>query len=229
MKFHTWLAGALARAGKNQTELAEYLEVTPQAVSLWLQPPPPEGKGTVPRGRRLVAIAEFVGDRTILPGYASSIPSDQGNVLPWSSRDELPDDPERVWIDRYDYHFSAGDGLIQWEVREKNALPFNRAFFNAKGVKPENAKLLVSRGDSMEPYLFDKDMFMIDSSDQRVRDGEIYAIFYEDEPLVKQVFKLPGGGITLHSYNERKYRDREITADKMHYVKIVGRVVYRSG
>ncbi|USE79512.1 S24 family peptidase [Cupriavidus gilardii] len=171
--------------------------------------------------------SETTGQKS--PVLSPPLPADKGNVIAWSSEDDLPPDPDRVWIDRYDYHFSAGDGLLQWEVRQKNALPFNLSFFKAKGAKPENCKLLVARGDSMEPYLFNRDVFMVDTTDTHIRDGEIYAVHFEDEALVKQLFKLPGGGIILHSFNDRKYPDRQIPAEKMEWIQIVGRVIYRSG
>lgn len=156
------------------------------------------------------------------------LPDDKGNVIAWERPDDLEPDENRVWIDRYDYHFSAGTGLIQWEVREKKALPFDVGFFKALGSKPKDCKLLTVRGDSMEPFLFNRDMMMIDSTRTHVRDGKVYAIFFEDEPLVKQIFKQVGGGIVLHSYNSR-YPDREVPAESMALVKIVGEVIYRSG
>jgi phage repressor protein C with HTH and peptisase S24 domain len=118
--------------------------------------------------------------------------------------------------------------LIQWEVRQKKALPFDIGFFKALGSKPKDCKLLTVRGDSMEPFLFNRDMMMVDSTRTHVRDGKVYAIYFEDEPLVKQVFKQVGGGIVLHSYNS-KYPDREVPAESMGLVKIVGEVIYRSG
>jgi phage repressor protein C with HTH and peptisase S24 domain len=159
---------------------------------------------------------------------AGLLPAEKGNVFPWEEEADLPDDPERVWIDRFDYHFSAGSGLIQWEVREKHSLPFTRSFFKAKGARPKDCKLLMLRGDSMEPWAEDKNMIMVDTSSTRIMDGERYAIYFEDEPLVKQIFKEAGGAIRLHSYNA-KYPDRLVTPDKLDYVHIVGRVIYRSG
>jgi hypothetical protein len=156
------------------------------------------------------------------------LPDDKGNVVVWERPEDLEPDDNRVWIDRYDYHFSAGTGLIQWEVREKKALPFDVGFFKALGSKPKDCKLLTVRGDSMEPFLFNRDMMMIDSTRVHVRDGKVYAIYFEDEPLVKQIFKQVGGGIVLHSYNSR-YPDREVPAESMALVKIVGEVIYRSG
>lgn len=158
----------------------------------------------------------------------ATLPADKGNVVAWESPDDLEPDPDRVWIDRFDYHFSAGTGLIQWEVREKKALPFDKGFFKALGSKPKDCKLLVVRGDSMEPYLFNRDMMMIDSSRVAVRDGRVYAVYFEDEPLVKQIFKQAGGGLMLHSFNG-KYPDRTISPEQLEHVKVVGEVIHRSG
>lgn len=157
------------------------------------------------------------------------LPDDKGNVVTWERPEDLEPDEDRVWIDRYDYRFSAGEGLIQWEVRQKKALPFDRGFFRALGSNPKDCKLLVVRGDSMEPFLFNRDMFMVDTAKTRIHDGGIYAVYFEDEALVKQIFKKPGGALTLHSYNMVKFPDREISASELEYVKVVGELIYRSG
>lgn len=151
-----------------------------------------------------------------------------GNVEAWDSPEDLQEDGERIWLDRYDYHFSAGNGLIQWEIRQKNALPFNAAFFKAKGSRPQDCKLLVLRGDSMEPWAEDRNLIMVDISKTKIKDGEKYAIHFQDEALVKQIFKEADGGLVLHSYNPR-YPDKLVAPDKLEFVRVVGRVIYRSG
>ncbi|AXE94148.1 LexA family transcriptional regulator [Paraburkholderia sp. SIMBA_050] len=161
-------------------------------------------------------------------GESAERQEQKGGVLVWETPEDLPEDSERVWIDKYEYHFSAGNGAIQWEVREKKALPFNMSFFRSIGSKPQDCKLLVVRGDSMEPFLFHRDVFMIDEAKTRVSDGGIYAVHFEDEALVKQVFKESGGGVRLHSYNPA-FPDRFIPATEMGLLRIVGKLVYRSG
>lgn len=151
-----------------------------------------------------------------------------GGVAVWDDKDELPKDESRVWIDRWDYAFCAGNGGIQWEVRQKDALPFNGSLFKAIGSKPKDCRLMMVRGDSMEPFLFDRDMMMIDVTKNEVRDGKIYAIHFEGEALVKQLFKQAGGALTLHSYNH-KYPDRLVDHEDMGSLAIAGEVVYRSG
>lgn len=156
------------------------------------------------------------------------LPTDQGNVVTWEAPEDLEPDERRVWIDRFDYRFSAGTGVIQWEVRQKKALPFDIGFFRALGVRPQDCKLAQVHGRSMEPYLFNRDMMMICSGKTQVKDGLIYAIVFEDEPLVKQIFKEPEGAFRLHSYNP-EFPDKIIHADQLEGLQIAGEVIYRSG
>lgn len=234
-------ARTLAKDGP--AEFARVIESTTQQVNQFMGPNPTRNIGDA-IARRIEAayrkptgwldvehISPKSGESGIDPEAAlikQLLPEDKGNVLVWERPEDLEPDENRVWIDRYDYHFSAGTGLIQWEIREKKALPFDVGFFKAIGSKPKDCKLLTVRGDSMEPFLFNRDMMMVDSTRVNVRDGQVYAIYFEDEPLVKQIFKQVGGGIVLHSYNG-KYPDRLVPPESMELVKIVGEVIYRSG
>jgi hypothetical protein len=159
---------------------------------------------------------------------AKLLPEGKGNVTTWETPDDLEPDHDRVWIDRYDYRYSAGNGVIQWEVRQKKALPFDIGFFRALGVRPQDCRLAQVHGRSMEPYLFNRDMMMICTAKTRVKDGLIYAVTFEDEPLVKQIFKEPEGALRLHSYNP-EFPDKIIAAEQLEGLQIAGEVVYRSG
>ncbi|WP_257757872.1 S24 family peptidase [Burkholderia glumae] len=161
-------------------------------------------------------------------GAPYKLPEDKGKVLVWEHPDDLPPDEDRVWMDQYDYRFSAGTGLIQWEIRQKKALPFDIGFFKALGVKPQDCRLARVHGRSMEPYLFNRDMMMICEAKTHIRDGQIYAVYFEDEPLVKQIFKEADGALRLHSYNP-EFPDRVVTGEQLAGLRIVGEVVYRSG
>lgn len=156
------------------------------------------------------------------------LPSGQGNVVTWERPEDLETDENRVWIDRYDYRFSAGTGLMQWEVRQKKALPFDIGFFKALGVRPQDCRLAQVHGRSMEPYLFHRDMMMICLAKTQIRDGLIYAIYFEDEQLVKQIFKEPHGGLRLHSFNP-EFPDRILIGEQLEALHVAGEVVYRSG
>lgn len=241
MKPKDVLQELLDRTGENPNSLAKKTGVAQSTIQRLLANDTKE-----PRRSTLEPIAKYYGfpvdaffqgpgapilrkpdDAAHEPGV-HRLPEDQGNVIAWEHPDDLLPDENRVWIDRYDYQLSAGTGIIQWEIRSKQALPFDMSFFRALRSKPKDCKLLLVRGDSMEPYLFNRDLAMVDSSKTTIRDGKIYAVHFEDEPLVKQIFKQAGGGVTLHSYNV-KYPDRTISADQMESLSIVGEVIYRSG
>lgn len=221
-------------------DLARALNQSEQTINNWSY----RGSGVSKQGRLLAQkelgiSATWIEDGsgamlTSEPSLSSeaarhSLPEDQGNVLVWEHPDDLPPDDNRVWLDRYDYRFSAGTGLIQWEIRQKKALPFDIGFFRALGSKPKDCRLVQVHGDSMEPYLFDRDMIMVDTAKSHMRDGKIYAIYFEGEPLVKQIFKQAGGLICLHSINASKYPDKIVTPELMESVTIMGEVIYRSG
>src|SRR5690606_8324588 len=152
--------------------------IKPSSINDW------EKRGTIAK-ERLPDLWQYFSD-VVGPEHwgLRNYPSE---IVTWNEKDDLPPDDTRVWVDRWEYAFSAGNGMIRWEVRQKDALPFRAAFFDSIGCKPETCKLVMARGDSMEPFLFDRDMMMIDTTKTAIRDGRIYAIHFEDEPLVKQV------------------------------------------
>ncbi len=222
------LKSAMNEAGLSQAELARRVNVTRSAIAHWLSGATRELKGDhlVSVSAALKVTPTWLAKGTGQKESAAS-KMEGGDVLVWNHPDELPASDNRVWVDRWDYRFCAGDGGVQWEIRQKNALPFGGDFFDAIGSKPNDCKLVMVRGDSMEPFLFNRDMAMVDTARTRIRDGEVYAMLFEQEPIVKQVFKQPRG-LTLHSYNS-KYPDRNVAEEDMDRIQIVGEVVYRSG
>jgi transcriptional regulator with XRE-family HTH domain len=224
------------RGFESQSALARAAEVPQPTINRILKgvTPNPDLQNVKKLAQALSVNVEWltdgVGPGPNSPKSAQKVPlsKEKGNVKVWDTPEDLEPDEDRIWIDRFDYHFSAGTGLIQWEVREKRALPFNAAFFKAKGVNPKDCKLCVSRGDSMVPYLFDRDVFMVHTASTRIRDGSVFAFLLNDEPLVKQIFKQPDGGLVLHSYNS-SYPDKIVTPEMLEFIHVVGEVIYRSG
>ncbi|MGR2824203.1 helix-turn-helix transcriptional regulator [Acinetobacter sp. 1124_18A] len=137
---------------------------------------------------------------------------------------------ERIWIDLVNIRFACGDGeSIEFhfdEVLEKRDFP--PQFFKKHGVKPENVKLALASGDSQEPYVCTGDVFAIDLADTEIRDNEFYAVYFEGEAMLKQIFKEEGGKLTLHSLNP-KYRDKIVSADNGASFRVIGRQFYRAG
>lgn len=136
----------------------------------------------------------------------------------------------KIWIDLVNIKFSCGDGeSIEFHFDEViEQFEFKPSFFKKHGVKPENMKLALATGDSQEPYICTDDMFGIDLTDKDIRDGEFYAVYFEGEAMLKQIFKEEGGRLVLHSLNP-KYRDKTVSDINGANFRVIGRQFYRAG
>lgn len=137
---------------------------------------------------------------------------------------------ERIWIDLVNIRFSCGNGeSIEFHFDDVIAKrDFSPSFFKKHGVKPENVKLAIAKGDSQEPYICNEDEFAIDISDTEIKDGEFYAVYFEGEAMLKQILKEEGGKLILHSLNP-KYRDKTVTDLNGIGFRVLGRQFYRAG
>ncbi|WP_228146198.1 XRE family transcriptional regulator [Acinetobacter sp. ANC 4648] len=139
-------------------------------------------------------------------------------------------DQNKIWIDLVNIRFSCGDGeSIEFHFDEViDQYEFKPSFFKKYGVKPENMKLALATGDSQEPYICTGDIFGIDLTDKDIKDGEFYAVYFEGEAMLKQIFKEEGGKLVLHSLNS-KYKDKTVSDVNGANFRVIGRQFYRAG
>jgi hypothetical protein len=142
---------------------------------------------------------------------------------------------KRIWLNVYDIQFCCGEGNsieFHYEVIKKKELPFEPSFFAKRGVKPEDVILAYANNDSNEPYICDGDLFGMDISDTSVKDGEMYAIYFGEQAMLKKIFiedsKDGSKTLRLHSINP-KYPDKLVNEANGSDFKIIGRQFYRSG
>jgi phage repressor protein C with HTH and peptisase S24 domain len=135
-----------------------------------------------------------------------------------------------IWIDVVEANFSCGIGeSIEFHFDVINGkFPFPPSFFQRKHVDPSCMRIIKAKGDSMSDFIHDGDMVGIDVSQTEIVDGEIYAVYFEGEGMIKQIFKEEGGKLTLHSLNS-KYRDREVSEQNGLNFKVMGRQFWRAG
>lgn len=135
-----------------------------------------------------------------------------------------------IWIDVVEANFSCGTGeSIEFHFDVINGkFPFPPSFFQRKYVDPKCMRIIKAKGDSMSDFIHDQDLVGIDISQTEIIDGEIYAVYFEGEGMIKQVFKEEGGKLTLHSLNP-KYKDKEVTEQNGLNFKVMGRQFWRAG
>ncbi len=135
-----------------------------------------------------------------------------------------------IWIDVVEANFSCGTGeSIEFHFDVINGkFPFPPSFFQKKYVDPSCMRIIKAKGDSMSDFIHDGDLVGIDISQTEIVDGGIYAVYFEGEGMIKQIFKEEGGKLSLHSLNP-KYRDREVTEQNGLNFRVMGRQFWRAG
>jgi hypothetical protein len=120
-------------------------------------------------------------------------------------------------------------GVIGWAVEchadDAPPLFFRREWFEKRGFRPDQLVALKVQGASMEPGLYDGDTIVVNRADTQLADGEVCAVNYEGELVIKRL-RRDAGEWFLASDNpdKRRYGDKRCGDG----VEIIGRVVYKN-
>lgn len=116
----------------------------------------------------------------------------------------------------------AGAGSSFLTDDEPDGLYAFRKDFLANLRISKNSVLLDVLGDSMEPTLRHGDTILVDKSDIEVHDGQIYLIGFQQQLLVKRLFR-DVGGIVLKSDNQA-YRETLVPPEYADDFVVFGRM-----
>lgn len=220
------------QAGLNQSELARRLGVSPQAVQKW------EAEVSIPRGRRLdeIALALATSVAFLVTGEGPRRERVEANaehlgpVDVWDDDTPLEDDEVYVPFLK-EVELSAGSGRTAVQESHNRKLRFGRMSLRNQGVDPGSAKCVTVAGNSMEPVLRNGSTVAVDASKTRVIDGDMYALDHAGQLRVKQLYRLPGGGLRLRSFNRDEHADEEYSAQQIEDQELIilGRVFWSGG
>ncbi|MGK8440645.1 XRE family transcriptional regulator [Ectopseudomonas hydrolytica] len=144
--------------------------------------------------------------------------------------DQTPLGPDEVELPFYkEVELSAGKGSEVMLETGGRKLRFGRRSLQRKGVQPEAAACAAVIGNSMEPVLPDGSTVGIDTACLQVQDGKMYAIDHAGQLRVKLLYRLPGGGLRIRSYNEAEHPDERYDGDYVaDHIRIIGKVFWYS-
>jgi len=241
--------------GGNQSEMARYVGVSPQAVQKWMN------GANEPRGKNLQLAAEFLGvtpevllfgakseGKAADAGLGIAAPSSRQGEYPAVDKRQAPReqpfvrslvtayDPEDgptddvVLVPESRIEFAAGDGHVNYElVEDQEPATYRRSWFQKYGINPDRVKRFRVTGDSMEPMLYARDTILVNLDETQVVDGRLYALRYKDQLRVKYLSKRIDDTLILRSVNPA-YKDEEVPADLANeHITVIGRVRDRSG
>ncbi len=121
---------------------------------------------------------------------------------------------------------SAGGGSLETEGIVLQRMAFRREWLQRRG-SIDNMVLMRVHGDSMEPYIQDGDLSLIDTSQKAIIPYAVYAVGVDDGIYVKAVETLPGQRLVLRSFNERYApMDIDMRGDLADSVRIIGKVLW---
>jgi len=132
--------------------------------------------------------------------------------------------PDFVRIQRFDVVASAGHGSLTETEIGTGHYAFNRTWLDRRGLQPDNLSVIAVRGDSMEPELYDKDLILLDRTQNVPDDGGVYVVRYSGELFVKRIQKMLGGEMAMRSTNPF-YGTIEIKPEQANDLEFVGKVV----
>lgn len=220
----------MAEQGFTQQSLAERAGLSQAAIYKLTS-------GKTKETKKLIQLASAlnVDMQWLATGTMRSNPSTAANAEliggfdEWDSNTPLLDDEVELPFYR-EVELSAGTGKFHVAENPGAKLRFAKATLKRVGVSAEHAACVKVSGDSMEPVLPDGCTAGIDTSSTRIKDGDIYAVDYEGQLLVKRLYRILGGagGIRIRSYNEHEYQDVDCIGADAEKLIILGRVFWWS-
>lgn len=152
-----------------------------------------------------------------------------GSVDAWDDDTAIKDDEVSLRFLK-SVEGAAGSSGHNDEYDNGYRLRFSRRTLRRLGITPEKAICIVVSGNSMEPQLPNGSTVGIDTDNKAVVDGKIYAIRHDGMVRIKVLYRLPGGGLRVRSFNSDEYEDENYTMEQVHqeHISIIGRVFWSS-
>jgi phage repressor protein C with HTH and peptisase S24 domain len=138
----------------------------------------------------------------------------------------LDEDTEFVAIRRVDFKLSAGikGYAIEPLNGERAPIFFRQDWLNKRGYDVEHLHAIEISGPSMETSLYEGDLVVVNTKENKPIDGEVFAANYEGELVVKR-FIRESGKWWLASDNPDKRRFPNKLADESCF--IIGKLIHR--
>jgi phage repressor protein C with HTH and peptisase S24 domain len=228
----------MLQRGITPTDLAGRLRVSTQNLNNWFSRGVP--------GKSLLSIATILGihlkwlqdgegveDLPAMPspsmGRVESNAVMLGPIDVWD--DDTPLDDDEVYVPFLkEVELSAGSGKTVVQQSHRQKLRLGIITMRRQGVQPSDAVCVTVSGNSMEPVLPDGCTVGIDQGTTAVTDGKMYAIDHAGQLRVKTLYRIPGGGIRMRSFNREEHPDEEYTQGELQEmeINIIGRVFWSS-
>lgn len=225
------LGAAIDRArvlkGLSKKSLADHFKVKPPSVQGWIN------NGRIDKSK-LMEMIDFFSDVVdyshwgLRKGFAAEA-SIVGPISAWD--DDTPLDEDEVAIPLLkDVKVAAGSGHTADEFDSGKKIRMGKYTLRNQGVQFDKAVCVTVRGNSMEPALPEGSTVGVNLGATAVKDGKVYVIRQDGELRVKQLYRLPGDGMRLRSFNRAEHEDEDYSAQQLTEkdISVMGKVFWSS-
>lgn len=151
----------------------------------------------------------------LLTGEGQMHKGEAQNIIDESSFDLIP---------MIKAELSAGGGAFVYSEDIKGYYAFRKDWVRRVASGPKDMVMMRVIGDSMHPTIQANDTVMVDTGRKAIREGEIYAIRFDQTIMIKRLSFRPGGKIQIISDN-LAYQAYEADIQDIH---IIGQVIFFS-
>lgn len=114
---------------------------------------------------------------------------------------------------------------VEPEIEDGNPIFFRKSWLIQRGYKPEHLIAIRVKGQSMEPGLYADDTVVINTADTIPRDGDVFAVNYEGEDVVKRLIRDSGKWwLSSDNPDQRRFPRKECEGDMC---LIIGKVIHK--
>ena len=218
---------ARIKKGLSKKALADHFRVKPPSVNGWIS------TGRIDKSK-LMEMIDFFSDVVdhshwgLRKGFAAEA-SVVGRISAWD--DDTPLDEDEVAIPLLkEMRVAAGSGCTAEEFDSGKKIRMGKHTLRNQGVQFDQAVCVTVRGNSMEPALPEGSTVGVNLGSTSIRDGKVYVIRQDGELRVKQLYRLPGNGIRLRSFNRAEHEDEDYSAQQLEEksISVVGKVFWSS-
>jgi phage repressor protein C with HTH and peptisase S24 domain len=210
-----------------QSEIAGWVGLSRAAVNLWFS----DSNGMSTETAIILEGYFHVNYKWIKDGEGEPTPPENKPRLDQKKNAEkrefqVEHDPNLIPIRRVDFKLSAGISGYSVDVVNGDLAPifFRKDWIERNRLDVNNLFALRVSGHSMETSLYDEDLVVVNTADTKPTDGDVFAINYEGELVIKRMIRQADGWV-LSSDNpdKRKYADKVCHENCI----VLGRVIYK--
>lgn len=158
---------------------------------------------------------------------ASKHLSDKFSSAGLAKQIDIESDAEYASVRKVSIRLSAGVVGYAIEHIEEDAPPivFRRDWLHRNNYIPDKLIAVYVKGDSMEPGIYDGDTVVINTSDPHPSDGDVFAVNYEGELLIKRLTRDMGEWwLTSDNPDQRKHPRKLCSGDMC---IVIGKVIQK--